>query len=349
MVVRAGGKELLNVSLGIARGHRPEEGEPVPVTPTTNFQVMSASKAVVGFAIATLEDQGIIEVERQISSYIPEFGRLGKEDITVLDVLTHRSGVLVPSLYSSPEVWSDWRRVQHTIWNARPRYRRGTLAYHPWEFGWILGELVRRVTGESLPRFLREILPSHLHRLYLVVDPDTAEHVARTYWLGRTHYHVAGADVADRFEEKNSGVATLTALVPGASMITTASTLAAFYEMIAARGELANGTRLLRGATLDRYLDLNVQGYDRSLRIFQKLGRGFQIGWRGPHVYGWWNSGTCVGHGGGFCVVAFCDRATGAAVAIVTNGNKNLGDVFGRFAPLSSAIRKAVRQYQEDT
>jgi CubicO group peptidase (beta-lactamase class C family) len=349
MVVRADGKELLNVSLGIARGFRPEEGEPVPVTPTTNFQVMSASKAVVGFAIAVLEDQGVVEVERPISSYIPEFGRLGKEDITVLDVLTHRSGVLVPSLYSSPEVWSDWRRVQHTIWSTRPRYRRGTLAYHPWEFGWILGELVRRVTGDHLPRFLREILPSHLRGLHLVVDPDTAERVARTYWLGGRHYNVAGVDVAAGFEEKNSGVATLTALVPGASMITTASTLAAFYEMIAAKGELANGTRLLRAASLDRYLGLNVRGYDRSLRTFQKLGRGFLIGWRGPHVYGWWNSGNCVGHPGGFCVVAFCDRATGAAVAIVTNGNKNLGDVLARFAPLCSAIRKAVRQYQQDT
>ncbi len=348
MVVRAEGKELLNISLGIARGFRPDEGDPVPVTPTTNFQVMSASKAVVGFAIAVLEDQGVVDVERRISTYVPEFAHRGKEDITVLDVLTHRSGVLVPSLYNTPETWADWDQVQHAIWSARPRYRRGTLAYHPWEFGWILGEVVRRVTGQALPHLLADILPEHLHRLRLRVDPHTAGHVARTYWLGRKHYHVAGADVAEGFEEKNGGVATLTSLVPGASMITNASTLAAFYEMIAAGGETPDGTRLLRTATLERYLQVNAKGYDRSLRTFQKLGRGFQIGWLGPHVYGWWNSGTCVGHGGGFCVVAFCDRATGAAVAIVTNGNRNLGDVLGRFAPLGSVIRQAVRQYRED-
>jgi CubicO group peptidase (beta-lactamase class C family) len=347
MVIRAAGKELLNVSLGIARGHRPHEGDPVPVTPVTNFQVMSASKAVVAFAIAVLDDRGAVDVERPVANYIPEFGRLGKGDITVLDVLTHRSGVLVPSLYHTPDVWSDWPRVQQTIWDACPRYARGTLAYHPWEFGWILGELVERVTGKRLPDFLQEILPSHLRGLQLVVDPDTASRVARTYWLGGKHYRVAGEEVAEGFEERNSGAATLTALVPGASMITTAGTLAAFYEMIAAGGVLADGTRLLRSTTLDRYLTVNVRGYDRSLRTFQVIGRGFLIGWRGPHPYGWWNSGSCVGHGGGFCVVAFCDRATGAAIAVVTNGNRNLRDVMARFAPLSSAIRKAVRQYQD--
>lgn len=349
MVVRADGKELLNVSLGVARGYRPDEGEPVPVTPVTNFQVMSASKAVVAFAVAVLEDRGVVDVERPVANYIPEFGHLGKKDITVLDVLTHQSGVFVPSLYHTPEAWSDWQMVQQTIWNSRPRYSRGTLAYHPWEFGWILGELVDRVTGKRLPDFLQEILPGHLHGLRLVLDPDTAARVARTYWLGGTRYRVAGEDVAEGFEERNSGVATLTALVPGASMITTAGTLASFYEMIAAGGALADGTRLLRSATLDRYLTVNVRGYDRSLRTFQVIGRGFLIGWLGPHPYGWWSSGSCVGHGGGFCVVAFCDRTTGAAIAMVTNGNRNLTDVMARFAPLSSAVRKAVRRYNEDT
>jgi CubicO group peptidase (beta-lactamase class C family) len=177
-----------------------------------------------------------------------------------------------------------------------------------------------------------------------VVDRDTARGVARTYWLGGKHYRVAGTDVATEFEERNSGVGTLTSLVPGASMITTAASLAAFYEVIAAGGTLADGTRLLRGATLGRYLAVNAKGYDRSLRTYLKVGRGFLIGWKGPHPYGWWNSGSCVGHGGGFSVAAFCDRATGAAVAIVTNGNRNLGDVLARFAPISSAVRTAVRR-----
>jgi CubicO group peptidase (beta-lactamase class C family) len=344
LVVRAQGEELLNVSVGIARGLRPGEGERVPVTDTTPFQVMSASKPVVAFSIAVLEDRGLLDVERRVSRYVPEFGREGKEDVTVLDVLTHRSGILVPRLWDSPETWCDWDRVQEEIWNSRPRYRRGTLAYHPWEFGWILGEVVRRVTKRSLPEFLDELLPEELRSLRLRVDHDTTARVARTYWLGPERYRLAGQDVAARFEEKNNAPSTLTSLVPGASMITTASTLAKFYEMILAGGTTAEGTRLIRPDTLERYLRPNVAGVDRASRSYTVLGRGFLPGWLGPHPYGWWNTRECVGHPGGFCVVAFGDRRTGAAIAAVTNGNRGFGDVLRSFAPLSSSIRSSLRR-----
>jgi CubicO group peptidase (beta-lactamase class C family) len=344
LVVRAQGEELLNVSVGIARGLRPREGNPVPVTDTTPFQVMSASKAVVAFSVAVLEDRGLLDVERPVSQYIPEFGREGKGDITVLDVLTHRSGVLVPRLWNSPETWVEWDRVQEEIWNARPRYPRGTLAYHPLEFGWMLGEVVRRVAGRSLDEFLAEVLPGQLRSLRLRVDHDATTLVARTYWLGPKRFRLAGEDLAARFEEIYNAQSTLTSLVPGASMTTTASALAKFYEMILAGGTMADGVRLIRSETLERYLRPNVAGFDRALRSYVVLGRGFLLGSLGPHPYGWWNTRDCVGHGGGFCVVAFGDRRTGGAISIVTNGNRGLMDVLRRFAPLSSSIRKSLHR-----
>ncbi len=103
-----------------------------------------------------------------------------------------------------------------------------------------------------------------------------------------------------------------------------------------------DGARLIRSETLERYLRPNVSGFDRTLRSYVVLGRGFLLGWLGPHPYGWWNTRDCVGHGGGFCVVAFGDRRTGAATAMVTNGNRGLGDVLRRFAPLGSSIRKSL-------
>lgn len=299
LVVRARGEEKLSVSVGIASGLRPEEGEPVPVTNATPFQVMSASKPVIALAVAILEDRGLLNVERTVSHYIPEFASHGKNEITVLEVLTHRSGVLVPKLWDSPEVWPDWDRVQEEIQDARPLFRRGTLAYHPWEFGWILGELVHRVAGKHLPEFLDEVLPGSLKALRLQTDPGNVPLVARTYWQGPKRLRLGGHDVAGGFEERMNAPSTLASLVPGASMTTTASTLALFHEMIL-------------------------------------------HGWLGPHPYGWWNTRECVGHGGGFCVVAYSDRRTGAAVAIVTNANKGFGDVVWRFAPLGSAIRRGI-------
>jgi CubicO group peptidase (beta-lactamase class C family) len=342
LVVRVRGEELLNISVGVASGWRDDEGAPIPVTGVTPFQVMSASKPLVAFAIAILEDRGLVDVERPVAHYVPEFGSAGKGEITVLDVLTHRSGVIVPHLWDSHTMWPDWDRVQQTIWDARPRYRRGTPAYHPYEFGWILAEIVRRVTEQPIDLFLEDVLPESLRSLRLRRSHDDAATVAHTYWLGPKRLRLGGHDVAAGFEERNNAPQTITNLVPGASMTTNASTLAEFYEMLLAGGTTADGVRLIRSGTLERYLSANVSGYDRVLRSYLVLGRGFLLGWRGPHPYGLWDSRTCVGHGGGFCVAVFGDRSTGAAISILTNGNRGLWDVFRRFSPLSGAIRRAV-------
>jgi CubicO group peptidase (beta-lactamase class C family) len=139
LVVRSGGEDLLNPAVGVTR----DDGTGVSVTGTTRFQVISASKPVIALAVAVLEDRGLIDVERPVAEYIPEFGQAGKADITVLDALTHRTGVHVTQLWSAPEVWPDWQRVQEEIWRTEPRYSRGTLAYHPREFGWILAEVIQ--------------------------------------------------------------------------------------------------------------------------------------------------------------------------------------------------------------
>ena len=124
----------------------------------------------------------------------------------------------------------------------------------------------------------------------------------------------------------------------------TASTLARFYEMILAGGTTADGARLISAETLERYLTRNVAGFDRALRSYLVLGRGFLLGWLWPHPYAWWNTRQCVGHGGGFCAVAVDDRRTGAAIAMITNGNRGMWDVVRRFAPLSSSIRKSLQR-----
>lgn len=341
IVVRRTGEELLNLSLGIARGLRSDEGEPIPVNGDTPFQVMSTGKPLVAFAIAVLEDTGQVDVERCVSHYIPEFGRAGKADVTVLDVLTHRSGIIIPSLWQSPEVWPDWQRVQETIWSSPPRFRRGTRAYHVYEFGWILGEVVRRVTGEPVDQFLGGILPASLHSLRLRRDEDDATAVAHTYWLGAPRWTLGGVDLAPGFEERNNARTTITSLVPGGSLTADAASLTRLYEMLLAGGTTADGMRLIRAETLERYLTVNTAGYDRVLGTWLRVGRGFQLGALGMHPYGGWDSRSCVGHGGGLCTVVFGDRRTETAIAVVTNANRSYADILRRFVPLNTLIRKA--------
>jgi CubicO group peptidase (beta-lactamase class C family) len=340
LVVRRRGEVLLEAAAGIARGVRQEEGVPAePVTSATTFQVMSASKGVVAFAIALLEDRGLLEVCAPVARVFPEFAANGKEEITIADVLTHRSGLLLEDLVRQPSLWGDWDAVVSSMARARPEYRRGTLAYESHAFGWVLAEVVRRVTRRTLPELLGEELGDEFAGLALRSTPVTPP-PARTYWLGRSKYRLGGIDLAHRFEEVNNEVTCHRALVPGAGMITTAGTLAAFYDLLLAGGVTRSGRRLVREETLRQYTTRQTSGRDRITGAYVVLGRGFALGWALPHLYGYWGSSRCYGHAGGFGCIGFADPDTGVAAAILTNANRSLADMLRRFPPLSHRLRR---------
>lgn len=82
----------------------------------------------------------------------------------------------------------------------RPAFPRGTLAYQPHSFGWILAEVVRRVSGQPLDEFLARTLPPSLSGLRLRYDGEAAE----TYWQGARPHLLAGFDLSAEFEHANN-------------------------------------------------------------------------------------------------------------------------------------------------
>lgn len=339
LVVRARGKELLNLALGVARGYNEGEGERVPVTQTTRFQVFSCSKPLIAVMIAALEDRGELDVTHPVSRYIPQFKGQGKDEITLLDVLTHRSGLLVHRLWLDDARWPDWDYILATLCTAEPYYRRGTLAYHPHEFGWLLGDVIKRVTGSALQENLERLLPPERMGMRFHVEPGQLGDIAYSYWLGAPVCKLGGINFVERFEERFNSAATLLSDVPGVSGLGTASDLAGFYEMLLNDGEL-DGARIISAETLARYVSPNVSGFDRVLRQYEVLGRGFQLGSLGTNLYGWLNSRGCFGHAGAFCNIAFADRRSDAVIAMVTNGNRGYIDAFRRLVGISSLARR---------
>lgn len=334
LVVMRDGQTLCDVAVGVARGVRGEE--PLTgVTAETRFQVMSASKPFVGLAIALLEDAGRLDVEAPVARYFPEFGQHDKAGITILDVLTHRSGVLLEELGKEPELWPDWQAVVCAMAEARPRYARGTLAYSPAGFGWILAEVVQRISGQSLQDFLLERLPPTLGGVRFL-DPSQADVMAYNYWFGPERFMLAGHDIAADFEAINNRRTCIDACVPGAGLLASARELAAFYDLL-----VAPEPSIISARTWRRYITKQTFGFERQMKVPLTLGRGFGLGSLGPHAFGWWNTGPCFGHAGGFGVVAFADPRTRVATAIVTNAHRGIADMIGRFAPLGTSIRRA--------
>lgn len=343
-VVRRNGKPVLNEALGIARGYRSDEAAPsIPVVPQTPFPNHSCGKPLAAIVIAMLEDRGTLDINAPIAEVFPEFAHNGKAQITTLDVLTHRSGILMPHLAGKLELWNDQEAMQKELIAAAPTYPRGTLAYQPGEYGWILSEVVRRVDGRSLPDYFAEEIatPLQLPALRFGLAGRDLDSLAHQYWFGPDKVMIGGFNAAYKFEEMTNAKLYFDSLNPAFTLISDAASLAAFYDFILNGGRAPSGKQLISGRTLRQYTTRQVSGFDKSLKIFQALGRGFQMGMLTPSLYGWWNTKQCFGHAGVFSCLAFGDYQTSVSVAIFTNGNRGIGDVMKRFIPLSHGIRKA--------
>lgn len=339
LVVEREGKRLLDLAIGTTT--RADDPAALPVSPDTRFQVMSASKPVVALAVALLVQRGQVELDAPLSRWIPELEREATRALTVRDVLTHRSGLTLPALGRAPERWSDPGEVRRAFREEAPTFPRGTLGYAPAAFGWLLGELVARVSGQALPEFTRAHFPPELHGLHWQVPGDATD-LAATCWLGVRPFLLNGDDLSARFEETNNTIAARTALVPGAGMYASARSLAALYALLLRGGAARDGTPFLSAETVARFTTAQTRGLDRITGAYVVLAMGFSRGWLAPHAYGWWNTGSCFGHAGGFSVLAWGDQRSRTAIAITTNGNRSVPDLVKRFAPLGSAIRRAV-------
>lgn len=122
----------------------------------TLVSVFSGTKALTSTCVHLLADRGEVDLSAPVAQYWPEFAAAGKQDITIASVLGHRSGVIGPR---TPLHWrdaADWDRVCEQLALSEPWWEPGTAqGYHMVTFGFILGEVVRRVTGRTIGQYLR--------------------------------------------------------------------------------------------------------------------------------------------------------------------------------------------------
>jgi len=122
----------------------------------TLASVFSGSKGLISTCVHLLADRGEIDLYAPVADYWPEFGRGGKGSITTAMVLGHRSGVIGPNIRLSPDQALDWEGVCEQLAAAEPWWEPGTAqGYHMVTFGFILGEVVRRITGRTIGHYLR--------------------------------------------------------------------------------------------------------------------------------------------------------------------------------------------------
>ena len=287
--------------------------------PESLFWTFSAGKPFVAMLVHLLAERGALSLDDPVAAYWPEFAQHGKAGITVRQVLQHRSGVPVAgSTLGDAVTMTSWGCAVRQIERARPTWPAGQVpAYQILSFGFILGELVQRVTGVPVREFLAtELLePLGMHDTFLGL-PDDA-------WPRSVPLRISGVGgrVVQTVVNRR---ATRRAVIPAAGVSTTARDLATFYLMLLSGGELG-ATRVLAPETIAQARTPSSDGEtDRYAKMPIRWSQGFQLGGPGhdPHAIrpmGRLSSPETFGHNGSNCCLAWADPTRRLVVVYLSN------------------------------
>jgi CubicO group peptidase (beta-lactamase class C family) len=302
-------------------------------TPDTLVNVFSVGKGVLAVCLANLVGRGLLDPDAPVIRYWPEFGTAGKEFVTVRQLLSHQAGL--PAVRQPLPAGSalDWQLMTSLLAAEEPWWQPGAgHGYHVNTFGYLGGELIRRISGLTAGEFLRrEVavpLGADVH-----IGLAAAEHgrVAEFRWPDRAPD--AAVSQADPVPENQmalnayfnppdfSGTGVVNtpawrcAQVPSANAHATGVGVARIYAALAGGGALA-GVRVVTTAALADATQEQVYGEDLVLARPSRFGLGFQLT-HSERQLG--NGPRCFGHFGAGGSVGFCDPDARLAVGYVTN------------------------------
>jgi CubicO group peptidase (beta-lactamase class C family) len=147
-----------------------------PWTQDTMSIVWSSTKGATALCAHILASRGKLDLDAPVVKYWPEFGQAGKENITVKMLLNHQSGLPALSEPLPPGAFYDWDAMVNALARQAPFWQPGTMhGYHALTFGWLVGEVVHRVSGKSLGTFFREEIAEPLGLDFWIGLPETQE------------------------------------------------------------------------------------------------------------------------------------------------------------------------------
>ncbi|QTZ94798.1 serine hydrolase domain-containing protein [Streptomyces auratus] len=146
----------------------------------TLVNVYSTSKGMTALCAHLLVDRGELDLDAPVARYWPEFAQAGKRDLPVRWLLSHRAGLIAPRERLSARDAYDWDRVCAALAATEPWWEPGTAqGYHAVTFGYLVGEVVRRITGQSLGTFLRSEITGPLGaRVFIGTPAEEHAHCA---------------------------------------------------------------------------------------------------------------------------------------------------------------------------
>ncbi|MGW0191823.1 serine hydrolase domain-containing protein [Nonomuraea sp. NPDC003201] len=316
------GVQVVDVVAGVAD---PGTGRPVTAdTPFYNFSIGKGATATVAHVLA---ERGLFGYDTPVAELWPEFGRHGKQGVTVRHVLSHTAGVPGVPLDTTPEDVCDWDKMIAALEDAELWWEPGTkVGYHAYTFGFLVGEIVRRVTGKPISQVLLEDVAGPLgvaDELYFGM-PETEHHrlarledapVDPAAWgemPADLPMFKAGPMALMPTAELGSRGDYLSSDIPAGGK-TSARAIARMYAALL--GEV-DGTRLIPPGRLREATAVASSGLDEVFGMPTTWGLGYGIGGPGSTAEA---SPTVFGVPGAGGSAAWADTATGTAFALTKN------------------------------
>ncbi len=338
LCVRRDGAVVIDRAIGYARGAGPGVARDLPrtlVRPDTPFTLASGSKAVTAMVVHLLDERGLLHVDDRVAEYLPEFGRNGKEDITINHVLSHRAGVPnVPRESMELDLLGDHDHILRILSDTKPTIPPGRfVAYHAVSGGFILAEVVEAVTGKSIKQVLeQEILePLGFDGMSYGFPRERQHEIATNHHTGlpvlpplstlfdRAFGHTI-AEVTEILDDPRF----LDAIVPAANIVATANEFSRFFELLRMGGTL-DGVDVFQPRTIRRAIaEQSYMEIDFTLGFPTRYGMGFMLGAKYLSLYGP-ETHHAFGHLGFTNIIGWADPERRISGALLTSGKPILG------------------------
>lgn len=257
--------------------------------------IFSGTKGLVGLCLLMLVDRGELDLEAPVAEYWPEFAAAGKDGVTVIDLASHQARL--PGFEADvalDDLLDDRRMAELLALQAASADPRAAATYHAFTYGWLCGELVRRVDGRSVGRFFDEEVAARLGLELWIGLPDSEEERVSTLschpsW-GEASEWTSETFAEDRFLDRVWNNPALfdpetlpwnrpefhRAEIAGAGGIGTARSIARLYGCLSVGGAL-DGVRLLSPATLALGRRVVTRRVEPLLDEPHAFGVGFQL------------------------------------------------------------------------
>jgi CubicO group peptidase (beta-lactamase class C family) len=292
-----------------------DEARTRPWQQDTIVNTFSTTKTMTALAMLILADRGELDLEAPVAKYWPEFAANGKGDVLVRQILSHSAGL--PG-WTEPMTLADIvDRDKATTALARqaPWWKPGTqIGYHSITYGPLLGEIVRRITGQTLKEFFAKEVAGPLCADYHIgAPPEADDRVSLMIQTSPPRPRTGGDSVADRvfynpyvMPQDSGTIPWRRADLGGSNGHGNAHSVALVQSVVACGGEV-NGVRLLSERGVQRALRTESEGLDQVIGIPMRWGLGYWLEgpllnqayesrFAGHRILVWGGSGGSVAH-----------------------------------------------------